>query len=403
MRSVPDSVPVSLSSCLSDLRPDSDLYPPFPRTCTSRGSGQRATDLVVNLPAGLVPSPPLLARTGSARSMSVTIGNYWTRIEGYQDRGVCPLCNEVEDMEHILIKCKAGTRKEAWRLVNKMWAKRHQSELLSTLGGILGCGLASFTTGGQLDRGKNRLYRILMSEMAYLVWKLRNKCRIRDGEGPVQKDTEVSTRWTNTLNKRLTTDRMLTNEVRFQRNTLDGKLVKSTWTRCLRGEEGLLSEPVLTPFRSIPIRNLITLSPSLTSISLYRFQYLHSGSARPISSRYSLDFVVRFLVFRFGPSLDLFVCLLLSRDLPRYVSRRTQFPLWTLVAHVPMSPSLPPFVLRVFVLSLHVRSLFVTSLMFPCFNFACLPHVPTRSYVYCTPRRTYSYIRNSPVYCRLQD
>ena len=46
---------------------------------------------------------------------------------------------------------------------------------------------------------------------------------------------------------------------------------------------------------------------------------------------------------------------------------------------------------------------FVPSLMFPCFDFACLPHIPTRSYVYRTLRRTYSYIRNSPVYCRLQD
>ena len=76
MRSVPDSVLVSLSSCLSDPHPDSDLYPSFPRTCTSRGSGQRATDLVVNLPAGLIPSPPLPARTGSARSTSVTPPQY---------------------------------------------------------------------------------------------------------------------------------------------------------------------------------------------------------------------------------------------------------------------------------------------------------------------------------------
>ena len=46
---------------------------------------------------------------------------------------------------------------------------------------------------------------------------------------------------------------------------------------------------------------------------------------------------------------------------------------------------------------------FVPSLIFPCFDFACLPHVLTRSYVYRTPCRTYSYIRNSPVYRRLQD
>ena len=74
------------------------------------------------------------------------IGSYWTRIEGYQDRGICPLCNKVEDMEHILTKCTAETHREAWRLANEMWAKRHQLELPSTLGGILGYGLATFTT-----------------------------------------------------------------------------------------------------------------------------------------------------------------------------------------------------------------------------------------------------------------
>lgn len=37
------------------------------------------------------------------------VGNYWTRIEGYQERGVCPLCLEVEDMAHVLTKCSAET------------------------------------------------------------------------------------------------------------------------------------------------------------------------------------------------------------------------------------------------------------------------------------------------------
>ena len=63
------------------------------------------------------------------------------------------------------------------------------------------------------------------------------------------------------------------------------------WKELLRPP---VSEQVLTPFQSVPIRNLITLSPHLTSISLYCFQYLHSGSTRPISPRYSLDLVVHF-------------------------------------------------------------------------------------------------------------
>ena len=167
------------------------------------------------------------------------VGNYWTRIEGYQERGVCPICNEVEDMAHILTTCSVGTQAKTWQLANETWAKRHGTELPNTLGGILGCGLAAFSTGGKPDRGKNRLYRILMSEAAYLIWKLRNERRIRDNEGQVQMDKEVTTRWTNTLNKRLTMDRMLTNEARFQKNALEASTVKGTWRGCLRNEAEL--------------------------------------------------------------------------------------------------------------------------------------------------------------------
>ena len=106
------------------------------------------------------------------------VGSYWTRLEGYQERGVCPICNEVEDMDHILTKCLAGTQTKTWQLANKMWARRHGTDLPSTLGGVLGCRLAAFSTGGKPDRGKNRLYRILMLEAAYLIWKLRNERRI---------------------------------------------------------------------------------------------------------------------------------------------------------------------------------------------------------------------------------
>ena len=167
------------------------------------------------------------------------IGYYWTKIDGYQERGICPICDKVEDMEHILTKCEAGTRKEAWRLANSLWAKRHPSAMPNTLGGVLGCGLASFKTReGKPDTGKNRLYRIVVSETAYLIWKLRNERRIQDDEGLVQSTNEVI-RWTNTLNKRLTIDRMLTNKAQFRKNTLDGGLVKSTWRNCLRDEEDL--------------------------------------------------------------------------------------------------------------------------------------------------------------------
>ena len=167
------------------------------------------------------------------------IGEYWAHIEGYENRGTCPICNELEDMEHILTKCKAGTRSTAWRLANKIWAKRHTSPLPSHVGDILGCGLANFKSNDKPDKGLNRLYRILVSETAYLIWKLRNERRIRDDKGAVQSVDETFNRWTHALNKRLTTDRILTNSERFKKKAIDRKLVKNTWKNCLKNEEDL--------------------------------------------------------------------------------------------------------------------------------------------------------------------
>ena len=111
------------------------------------------------------------------------IGEYWTNIPGYEDRGICPLCDELEDMEHILSTCRSTARSTAWRLANELWSKRNNSPLPSNLGDILGCGLANFQTIGKPDTGKNRLYRIIVSETAFLIWKLRNERRIRDDDG----------------------------------------------------------------------------------------------------------------------------------------------------------------------------------------------------------------------------
>ena len=54
-----------------------------------------------------------------------------------------------------------------------------------------------------------------------------------------QSANEVHNRWTNTINKRLTLDRLLTNAARFQSNAIENKLVKAIWMNCLKEEESL--------------------------------------------------------------------------------------------------------------------------------------------------------------------
>jgi len=112
--------------------------------------------------------------------------------------------------------------------------------LPTELGDILGCGLAGFTRNGKPDKGKNRLFRIIVSETAYLNRKLRNERRIRDNDGPdAISEREITNRWTNAINTRLTIDRALTDTRRFHKKAIDEKTVKATWTNCLHDEEFL--------------------------------------------------------------------------------------------------------------------------------------------------------------------
>lgn len=66
--------------------------------------------------------------------------------------------------------------------------------LPSTTGGILGCKMADFSRDGKPDEGKNRLYRILVSETARLIRKLQNERRARDGDGQPQAEKEIRNR-----------------------------------------------------------------------------------------------------------------------------------------------------------------------------------------------------------------
>ena len=144
------------------------------------------------------------------------IGKYWFPIAGYQERGVCPLCNEQEDMEHILKTCRAKPRARAWELANALWNRKYPTPLPTELGDVLGCRLANFTREGKPDKGKNRLFRIIVSETAYLIWKMRNERRIRNNDGPdTTTKREIRNRWTNAINRRLTINCTLTDKRRF--------------------------------------------------------------------------------------------------------------------------------------------------------------------------------------------
>ncbi|EJD53445.1 hypothetical protein AURDEDRAFT_54731, partial [Auricularia subglabra TFB-10046 SS5] len=109
------------------------------------------------------------------------------------------------------------------------------------LGTVLGCALVEFRNEkGQLQRGAARLFRILVSEAAFLIWKLRNERRIQnqddDRQWPI--DQEIIGRWRASIERRLWIDAHWTNTRKYKRKALDWRLMKSTWEKVLHRPHG---------------------------------------------------------------------------------------------------------------------------------------------------------------------
>ena len=167
------------------------------------------------------------------------IGKFWTRIENYEQRGICSYCNSEESMEHILTECSAPGREQIWSLANDLWRTRSASALPSTYGALLGCCMSDFKKpSGKPDKGMNRLFRILMSESMYMIWKLRCERTITWGGDPTRYHApyEIHNKWLQAINARLRMDSVQTNKKIFKKKVLQPKLVLQTWNKCLRDD-----------------------------------------------------------------------------------------------------------------------------------------------------------------------
>ena len=165
------------------------------------------------------------------------IGKFWDNIPGYETRGTCAHCNVEESMEHILTECDAPGRTEVWALANELWHKRSDSPIPTNYGAILGCGLTNFTKDqGKPDTGLNRLFRIIVSESMYLIWKIRCERAITWGNDPskLHAPHEIHNKWLLSINSRLKIDSVQTNRKIFRKKVLDSKTVLKTWKKCLK-------------------------------------------------------------------------------------------------------------------------------------------------------------------------
>ncbi|KAJ7739789.1 hypothetical protein DFH07DRAFT_752023 [Mycena maculata] len=168
------------------------------------------------------------------------IGNYWNHIPECGDRAICQECGVLEDLEHILIRCTSPGQSIIWQATETLWREKEEEWPLVSLGTVLGCCLAEFRDEkGKAKQGTQRLYRILMSESAYLIWKLRNE-RVISRDGTPATDEEIKNRWKYHINQRLQVDMTLARRPRLgKRPALAPLLVLTTWSRILDNEQSL--------------------------------------------------------------------------------------------------------------------------------------------------------------------
>jgi ribonuclease HI len=96
------------------------------------------------------------------------VGKYWNHIPECGDHAKCKDCDVVEDLDHILVGCKSPGRETIWQAAKSLWLEKESRWPEVSLG--LGCSLAEFRDNrGKLKHSTQRLYRILMSESAYLI------------------------------------------------------------------------------------------------------------------------------------------------------------------------------------------------------------------------------------------
>jgi hypothetical protein len=120
---------------------------------------------------------------------SLKIGEFWERIQNYEQRAKCCVCNEATE--------SLGHANLIWTNAKSIWPVIH-------LGTILGCESLSLPAphqNGHPNPGRSRLLRLLLSESAHLIWVLRCERVIQETNHSV--DSTIN-RWTNKINHRLT-------------------------------------------------------------------------------------------------------------------------------------------------------------------------------------------------------
>jgi ribonuclease HI len=154
------------------------------------------------------------------------VGKHWLKVSGSEWKGICT-SGVTETMNHILTECQENGQKQVWDLALELWILKTKQLLRPLIGEIMVRALIKRgTKPGATDKATSRLYRILVSESAHLIWRLRNERRLQ-GKEPAS-EREITLRWRKTMNLRLELDCQMTN-ARWAWKAISKSLVLKTW------------------------------------------------------------------------------------------------------------------------------------------------------------------------------
>ncbi|KAH9839013.1 uncharacterized protein C8Q71DRAFT_703827 [Rhodofomes roseus] len=176
---------------------------------------------------------------------ALKIGAFWAPIRGFEDRADCQTCGARESLGHILAECRVPGQDLVWSLTGALWKKKAGAWKKPSVEEVLAVGLGCYPkpNNAKTKHALARLWRIVISESAYLIWKLRCERVIEHSDEPgwTHSKTEITRRWYSSVNRRLQIDLIATRKS-FGRLAKSRLLVLSTWTGTISDELGLVED-----------------------------------------------------------------------------------------------------------------------------------------------------------------
>lgn len=160
------------------------------------------------------------------------VGRWFLKIPEWEEKAQCE-CGELESMEYIIFKCKLNNEKTIWEQAEKLWTTttkvtkwiKPNIDLIMSLGAIRL--KHSHNIKDQAPRWLNEKYIEIVSETAWIIWKMRNDRVFNDVK---LESSRAQDKWQCTITEKLKTDwRSIARTRDYKQKTQKTKLYMQKW------------------------------------------------------------------------------------------------------------------------------------------------------------------------------